>query len=101
MPEIVFENKLQSVPESQLIDAAARRLSAALSNSIEAGSPLEIAEVVELIKAIPPDPNSIRRRRTDRSQWELQPREADLQFDENAWRQEWSQIEAEIDRLAD
>ena len=35
MPEIVFENKLQSVPESQLIDAAARRLSAALSNSIE------------------------------------------------------------------
>ena len=90
--------------EDETYQAAAKKacdaLTKQLGDSIDAGCPLSDEEIVALIKAIPPNPAMIRRRKPKPTESLLYPGERDMPFDEEAWYREWSQIEAEINRLS-
>ena len=65
------------------------------------GTPMSLEECVARIKAIPPNPENIRRGEPGLAEVLLHPGEDQMEFDEAAWNEEWAKVEADLKRLSD
>ena len=87
--------------DEEAASRAASQLAMDLADSIDAGCPMSVEEVVARIKAIPGNPAKLQRlKRTGPPKNFLYLGEREMEFDEEAWNREWAPIEAEINRLS-